>query len=153
MRIVKVGTALSMGLMAGFLFSLKQVHPSIELRFGLSSVAAFLVAGAAAWRFCTALARSVEKNDPGRNRFMIRWMIGFIGLSGLGTLAAFGYALKNVSSDSRRDVIEGTLIAVIVLAVGLWLIRKAFHFFEEQSEAELEQQRRNHEEHERGGKE
>jgi hypothetical protein len=145
MRVVKIGTALSMGLMAGFLFSLKQVHPTIELRFGLGTVAAFLIAAVASWRFCGVIAKPDSGSKPGERRFIIRWLIGFIGLSGLGTLVAFGYALRNVSSSSRWEVIEGTVIAVAVLTVGGWFIYKAFRFFEEQSEIELEQQRRDHE--------
>jgi len=38
---------------------------------------------------------------------------------------------------------------VVVLAMGGWLIYRVFRFFEEQSAAELEQQRRDHEEQER----
>lgn len=146
MRVVKIGTALSMGLMAAFLFSLRQVHPSIELRFGPGPLAAFVLAWAASWRFCTVLERSDDAPGSGRRRFVVRWMIGFLGFAALGTLAAFGYALKDVSSQNRWDVIEGTLIAVAVLALGGWLIYKAFQFFEEQSAIELEQQRREHEE-------
>jgi len=145
MRVVKIGTSLSMGLMAGFLFSLKQVHPSIELRFGLGTVLAFGLVAVVSWRFCAILARADEPAETGRKRFMVRWMIGFLGLSALGTAAAFAYALKDVSSQNRWDVIEGTLIAVVVLAVGGWIIYRVFQFFEEQSAAELEQQRRDHE--------
>src|SRR5689334_18624515 len=135
-----------MGFMAGFLFSLKQVHPSIELRFGVGTVVAFVVAAAVSWRFCGVLAKPEAGGRQGDRRFVIRWMIGFIGLSSLATLAAFAYALRNVSSTSRWEVIEGTLIAVAVLSAGGWLIYKAFQFFEEQSSIELEQQRRDHEE-------
>lgn len=145
MQVVKVGTAVSMGAMAAFLVSLKQVHPSIELRFGVSTILAFVIAGAVSWRFCEALARSDETESAGKKRFMFRWMTAFIGISSLGTILAFAYALKDVSAKSRGEVVEGTLIAVVVLAAGGWLIYKAFQFFEEQSAAELDQQRRDHE--------
>ncbi len=144
-QVIKVGTALSMGLMAAFLFSLKQVHPSIELRFGIGTVAAFVIAWAISWRFCTVLTRSDDGSATDRRKFVVRWMVGFMSVAGLGTLAAFGYALKDVSATSRWDVIEGTGLAVLVLSIGGTLIYKAFQFFEEQSEIELEQQRRDHE--------
>ncbi len=144
-QVIKIGTALSMGLMAAFLFSLKQVHPSIELRFGLGTIAAFVIAWAISWRFCNVLTRSDDGTGPGRRKFVVRWMIGFMSVAGLGTLAAFAYALKDVSSNSRWEVIEGTALAVVVLSIGGTLIYKAFQFFEEQSEIELEQQRRDHE--------
>jgi hypothetical protein len=82
---------------------------------------------------------------------MVRWMVGFLGISALGTIAAFAYSLKDVSSTSRWEVVEGTLIAVAVLAMGGWLIYRAFQFFEEQSAAELEQQKREHERKEEEG--
>ena len=142
MRVVKIGTSLSMGLMAAFLISLKQVHPSIEFRFGFGAIAAFLVTAVASWRFCGLLARRESAGESDRNRFIVRWMIVFLGISALGTLAAFAYSLKDVSSQSRREVVEGTGIALLVLAIGGWLIYRVFKFFEEQSAAELEQQKR-----------
>ena len=149
MRVVKIGTAVSMGVMAGFLVSLKQVHPSIELHFGVGTVVAFILAGAASWRFCAMLARPDSSDGTNRNRFIVRWMITFLGISALGTLAAFAYSLKDVSARSRSEVVQGTLIAACVLAVGGWFIYRAFQFFEEQSAAELEQQKRDHEEREK----
>ena len=149
MRVVKIGTSLSMGVMAAFLVSLKQVHPTIEFRFGFAAIAVFLVAAVASWRFCGMLARSGSSAESSRNRFIVRWMIAFLGISALGTLAAFVYSLKDVSSQSRREVVEGTVIAVLVLAIGAWLIYRAFQFFEEQSAAELEQQKRDHEQRQR----
>lgn len=132
--------------MAAFLISLRQVHPTIELRFGISTVAAFGLAWYVSWRFCAVLERSADA-DPtlDRRRLVVRWMTGFMSVAGLGTVAAFGYALKDVSAESRSEVIEGTAIAVVVLSVGALLIYKAFQFFEEQSEIELEQQRRDQE--------
>ncbi len=149
LQVVKVGVALSMGLMVAFFFSLRQVHPSIELRFGLGTVAGFIAAWAVSWRFCTILTRDDSATSSNRRQVVFRWMLGFMSVAALGTLAAFGYALKDVSAENRSEVIEGTFIAVVVLSVGGWLIFKAFKFFEEQSEIELEQQRRDHEERNR----
>ena len=56
-------------------------------------------------------------------------------------MGAFLYSLKDVSAESRREVIEGTGIAVLVLAVGGFLIHKAVRFFEEQDKEDLEQRR------------
>jgi hypothetical protein len=149
MRVVKIGTSLSMGLMAAFLISLKQVHPSIEFRFGFGAIAAFLIAAVASWRFCAMLAGPDTSGEPRRRRFIVRWMVAFLGVSAVGTLLAFAYSLKDVSSQSRREVVEGTVIAVLVLAIGGWLIYRAFQFFEEQSTAELEQLKREREQRER----
>src|SRR2546427_1033486 len=40
-RVVKVAAALGLGLLAAFLYSIKQVHPSLRLEFTFGTVAAF----------------------------------------------------------------------------------------------------------------
>jgi MFS family permease len=145
-RVVQWASALGMGSMAAFLYSLKQVHPHIRLEVGVGTAVSFLGAAIFSWLFCGRLARTGTTDEAGgagagdgrRRRFLVRWLIFFLSICALGTIAAFGYALKDVSSGSRREVIEGTGIACLVLAAGGWLIRKAFRFFEEHSEAELE---------------
>jgi uncharacterized membrane protein len=74
-----------------------------------------------------------------RKKRVRRWILIFIGLSVLATAAAFVYSLKDVAAESRRDVMEGTAIAVVVLAVGGYLIYKAVQLFEEQDKVSLEQ--------------
>ena len=100
--VVKAGTAVSMGLMAGFLYSLKTVHPSIRLEFTLGTVAAFIIAAFASWKFCALLYRDEtgEAGDDGSHReatqkkFLKRWIIIFVGVSSLLTLLAFAWSLK-----------------------------------------------------------
>ena len=149
--VVKAGTALSMGLMAGFLYSLKTVHPSIRLDFTLGSVAAFIIAALVSWKFCAALYRDEtgEAGDDGSRReetqkkFLKRWIMIFVGTSSLLTLLAFAWSLKDVGSDSRRQVIEGTVLAAVVIGVVAWLLRMVVRFFEEQSRFEEELRRKN----------
>ena len=62
--VVKAGTALSMGLMAAFIYSLKSVHPNIQISFTLGTVAAFLIAAVASWKFCAVLYRD-ETGEAG----------------------------------------------------------------------------------------
>ena len=141
--VVKFSTALAFGCMAAFFYSLKQVHPDLRFRFTLGTVLVFLVVAVFSWIFCGVLAKSESTGGQPhrRNRFMLRWLVWFFGLASLGTVAAFAYALKDVNSESRRDVIEGTVIAIAVLSLGGVLIWKAFRFFEEQSELEMENRR------------
>lgn len=141
---VKLATALGMGLMAAFLVSLKQVHPSIRLEFGIGALIAFLITGVFSWVFCGVLFRgefgegdSVQAAAM-RKRRVARWILFFVTACSLATVAAFIYSLKDVSSESRRDVVEGTLLAVVVLSVGGFLIHKAVRFFEEQDKVNME---------------
>ena len=144
--VVKAGTALSMGLMAAFIYSLKSVHPNIHLRFTLGTIAAFLIAAVASWKFCAVLYRDEtgEAGDDGSRRqeaqkkFIKRWIIVFVGVSFVLTLLAFAWSLKDVSSESRRQVIEGTVLAALVIGAVAWLLRMAMRFFETQSRFEEE---------------
>ena len=149
--VVKAGTALSLGLMAAFLFSLKSVHPSIQISFTLGTVAAFLIAAVASWKFCAVLYRD-ETGSPGddgirreetQKKLLKRWITAFIGVSSLLTLLAFAWSLKDVGSESRRQVIEGTGLAVLVIGAVAWLLRVVVRFFEDQSRFEEELRREN----------
>ena len=60
-RVVKIATALGLGLMAAFLYSLKQTHPSIRLKISLGTLVVFLLmAGFYFEPFFGALTRVVE---------------------------------------------------------------------------------------------
>lgn len=154
-RVVKIATALGMGVMAAFLYSLKQVHPDIRLELTFGSVVAFAVTAAFSWIFCAVLFRGeLDSGDSEqaaaiRKRRVGRWIIFFVVVSGLATGGAFLYSLKDVSAESRREVIEGTGFAAFVLTIGGFLIHKAIRFFEEQDQiaTELRQEEEDDREH------
>jgi drug/metabolite transporter (DMT)-like permease len=152
-RVVKFATALSLGVMAAFLYSLKGVHPAIRLEFGLGTVLAFLITAAFSWLFCGVLFKGEfnEGDSAGtaalKKRRVTRWIIFFIVVSGLATAGAFLYSLKDVSAESRRDVIEGAGIATVVLTIGGFFIHKAVRFFEEQDKVSLEDRHEDEDHH------
>ena len=90
-----------------------------------------------------------EAGDDGSHReatqkkFLKRWILIFVGVSSLLTLLAFAWSLKDVGSESRRQVIEGTVLAVLVIGGVAWLLRVVVRFFEEQSRFEEEVRREN----------
>ena len=147
-RVVKAATALALGLMAAFLYSLKQVHPAIRLEFGLGTVLAFLITAAFSWMFCGVLFKGeFTEGDSAsaaviKRRRVTRWIIFFLVVSGLATAGAFLYSLKDVAAESRREVIEGAGFATIVLTIGGFFIHKAVRFFEEQDKVNLEESQR-----------
>lgn len=146
-QVVKFGTALGLGLMAAFLYSLKQVHPHIVIEFGLGTVMSFLVTAGFSWVFCGVLFKGeFDGGDSAqaailRKRRVTRWVIFFIAVSSLATGAAFLYSLKNVSADTRREVLQGAGFAVFVLSIGGFFIHKSVRFFEEQDRINLEMSR------------
>jgi uncharacterized membrane protein len=145
-RVVKVATALGMGVMAAFLYSLKQVHPAIRLEFTLGTVLTFIITAVFSWAFCAVLFKGEfnEGESAGatalKKRRVTRWIIFFVVVSGVATAGAFLYSLKDVEARSRREVIEGAGIAVVVLTMGGVLIHKSVRFFEEQDKVNLQDQ-------------
>ena len=154
-RVVKIATALGMGVMAAFLYSLKQVHPSIRLELTFGSAVTFIVTAVFSWIFCAVLFRGeFDVGDSAhtaaiRKRRVARWILFFVTVSGLATAGAFLYSLKDVSAESRREVIEGTGLAALVLTVGGYLIHQAVRFFEEQDKVSTEIQRQEEEDRDR----
>jgi drug/metabolite transporter (DMT)-like permease len=142
--VVKFATAFSLGIMAGFLYSLKQVHPTIELEFNFGTALAFLITAAFSWLFCGVLFKGEFNVGDSvgaaalKKRRIGRWILFFIVVSGLATAGAFLYSLKDVSAQSRREVIQGAGIATVVLAIGGFLIHKTVRFFEEQDKVATE---------------
>ncbi|MFM1769389.1 MAG: hypothetical protein RJA22_1918 [Verrucomicrobiota bacterium] len=152
--VVKISSAVGMGTLAGFLYSLKEVHPNLRIEVGFGAVLTFLLTAAASWFFCAVMARADVESDTlaGRDevqrRFFKRLVIVFGTLCGVGTVVAFARSLKNVGAQGRMEVLIGTLLAVVVLACGGWLIHRAMRFFDEQDRLTLEAQRESEDEDE-----
>ena len=146
-NVVKFGTALALGLMAAFLYSLKQVHPHIVIEFGFGTVLSFLITAGFSWVFCDVLFKGeFDQGDTAqaaivRKRRVTRWVVFFIVVSSLAMLGAFLYSLKNVTSDTRREVLQGGGFAVLVLSMVGFFIHKAVRFCEEQDRINLEMNR------------
>src|SRR5437773_3498675 len=100
-RVVKIATALGLGLMAAFLYSLKQIHPSIRLQISLGSFVAFLLTASFSWVFCGVLFKGEFADDGAvpaaalRKKRAGRWLIYFLTVSGVATMGAFLYSLKD----------------------------------------------------------
>lgn len=154
-RVVKLGTALGLSVLTGFLYSLKQVHPSIILEFTVGTVVSSLAVAAFSWLFCGVLFKTeFDEGDTAqssaiKNRRMVRWVMFFLIFSALSGTGVFLYSLKDVNAESRREVIQGTGIAVVVLTIGGVLIHKTVKFFEEQDRVNLALEREERERAER----
>jgi len=141
-RVVKFAAAVGLGVMVAFLYSVKQVHPDLQLEFTIGTVIAFAITAVLAVLFCNVLFTGEfngTRAAQGRNRTR-RWLIFFLVGSALATAGAFLYSLKDVSSSSRHEVIVGTGVALVVLCAGGFLIHRSVRFFEEQDQANLQHQ-------------
>ncbi len=139
LRIVRLASAVSMGAVAGFLCSVKQVHPSLRFAFSMASVAGFVVAAAFAWVCVGIIFRAAGLAERGngagwRRQPVVRWLIVFGVVSAVATLGGFAYAMKDVAGEELRNVMEGTAMAVVALGIVGWMLRRVVRFFEVESE-------------------
>ena len=150
-RVVHISSALSLGLMTAFLASTERFTPELQIRF--SSVTCFAFAGAAvfSWGYWRTILGpggrrlTTEGLPAGGHRRSI--VLGSLALLlCVGTVFAFVLAMKDVSREKAREVLEGTLLAGFCLAgLGLLLWRIA-RFLETSHEAEIKRLEREIEE-------
>ena len=114
-KVVKFGTALALGLMAAFLYSLKQVHPHIVIEFGFGTVLSFLITAGFSWVFCDVLFKGeFDQGDTAqaaivRKRRVTRWVVFFIVViadgppSGSASRSASHQWKTGSTDDTRND--------------------------------------------------
>jgi len=124
-RVAKASSALGMGVMAAFLFCLKEVNPAVRFEFSVGALVAFALAAGLSWSFWNAVAGAAARNKSQARRFF-----ALAALLGLGTLGAFAYALKDVPSDRASDVMDGVLIAFLFLGMLGLVFWRVVRFFE-----------------------
>ena len=114
-RLMQLAVSVSLGFMAAFLWSLKQINPQVRFEVSFDTFAAFLVAGGVSWFIWPTAARA-------RRRFLT-----FAAAVLLLTAGAFAYGVKDVSGAKLRDVAIGATLAVVALSVlgfALWLVSR-----------------------------
>jgi hypothetical protein len=113
-------SAFSIALTAGFLASLKQVNPAVQIQFSIASVITFLIAGTITVLFLRAVL-------GGNKRKRALWVVAAAIASVIGY---FSIGIKNAARENRSDVIIGTVIAVSVLSFVAWLLWRVVQFLE-----------------------
>jgi len=116
-KLVVWASSFSIALLAGFLASLKQVNPVIQIRFTVGSAVAFVVGG-----ILTAIyLRIVLKANKRKRAFLV------VGAAVVCVLGYFLMGIENTARENRSDVTVGTAIAVTVLsfvALVLWRVTR-----------------------------
>jgi Na+/proline symporter len=119
-KLVMWVSSFSIGVLAAFLASLKQVNPSIVFKFTFATVAAFVGGAVLAVLFLRAVLHGSKKR---------RAMLVFIAAIG-SVLLYFFFGIENTSRANRSDVMFGTVIAVMVLSFLAWVIWRLGRYFE-----------------------
>ena len=116
-KLVMRASSFSIALLAGFLASLKQVNPAIQIRFTVGSAVAFIVGG-----ILTAIyLRIVLRANKRKRAFLV------VSAAVVCVLGYFLMGIENTARENRSDVAVGTAIAVTVLsfvALVLWRLTR-----------------------------
>jgi Na+/proline symporter len=119
-KLVMWTSSFSIGIIAAFLASLKQVNPSMVLRFSAETVIAFIGGGILTALFLRVVLRSNKK----RRALLV------VGAAIVSVLVYFLFGISNTSQENRTDVTIGTAIAVTVLSFVAWLLWRMARFLE-----------------------
>ena len=135
--VVQFSSALSLGTLAGFLYSVKTVVPSVQFELSLASLVAFLLAAAASfalWHVVFQLNAAQERDantptDPKEGSRKL-WLKILAGLLTVALVFAFIYPLKDFSSEKAAQIAFGSFIAVLFLGVLALLFWRVVRFLE-----------------------
>ncbi len=119
-KLVMWTSSFSIGVLAAFLASLKQVNPTIVFKFTFETVAAF-VGGAVLTAF---FLRVVLHGSKKRRATLV------IAAAVVSVVLYFCFGIENTSRANRSDVTIGTIFAVAVLSFVAWVIWRLGKYFE-----------------------
>jgi hypothetical protein len=141
--VVTWSAAFSIATAAGFLASVRQVHPSVEFRFSILTVAAFLAAGMLTFTLFRMIFHGKNANGESTPR---KLLIVFSVVSALVLAGSVAVALRNVGHSSQIDFLVGTVGGLSAVAGFAWLAWKILRFLiaedEENTRKEREEARR-----------
>lgn len=154
LRVIQFSSAFGLGLMAAFLYSVKQVTPELRCELSAGTGIAFVAGAAFSWVFWRI---TLKHDDSGEGRIKAGGLFRrrgrhrvFLALSvllSLATVAAFAFALKGIGNDKLIEIVQGTVIAVFALSGIGFLLWETARFLEKDSK------RNPRSENERPGKE
>jgi hypothetical protein len=122
--VVQFSSALSLGVLAGFLYSVKAVVPSIRFEVTVASFVAFLLAAGVSfllWHVVFQLTAAQEQPAGGQGSIQTRrrklWLKCLAGGLTAALIFAFIYPLKDFSSEKAAQIAFGALVALLFLSV------------------------------------
>ena len=135
-RVIKYSSALGLGLMAAFLYSIKQVTPELQFRISIGTGVSFVAAAALSWAFWRLVFGKPNSLENVLSKPRKRWFIILSVFLTVATLVPFVYTLKGVAKEKMVEIAEGTALALLALGgVGFLLWKKA-RFLENDSKRE-----------------
>ena len=132
-RVIKYSSAMGLGLMAAFLYSIKQVTPELQYRISIGTGVSFVAAAALSWAFWRLVFGKPNSLEDGLSKPRKRWFIILSVFLTIATLAPFVYTLKGIANEKMVEIAEGTALAVLALGGVGFLLWKAARFLEDDS--------------------
>jgi hypothetical protein len=132
-RVIKCSSALGLGLMAAFLYSIKQVTPELHYKISVGTGVSFAAAAALSWAFWRLVFGRPDITENGLSKPRKRWFIILSAFLTMATLSPFVFALKGVANEKMVEIAEGTALAVLALGGVGFLLWKAARFLENDS--------------------
>ncbi|PYK98981.1 MAG: hypothetical protein DME19_10400 [Verrucomicrobia bacterium] len=138
LRVIRFSSAVSLGLMAAFLFSVKQVTPDLKCEFSVGSGVAFLAGMAFSWLFWRVVFKEAKTGKTAGRRKGRAWFAALSVLLSLASGGAFAFALKGVGNEKLMEILQGTVIALFALSGVGFLFWQAIRFLENDSKRATE---------------
>ena len=132
-RVIKCSSALGLGLMAAFLYSIKQVTPEFQYKITVGTGVSFATAAALSWAFWRLVFGKLDTLEGDLSRPRKRWFIILSAFLTMATLSPFIFALKGVANEKMIEIAEGTALALLALGGIGFLLWKAACFLESDS--------------------
>ena len=132
-RVIKCSSALALGLMAAFLYSIKQVTPEFQYKISIGTGVSFAASAALSWAFWRLVFGKPNSSENGFSKPRKRWFIILSAFLTMATLAPFIFALKGVANEKMIEIAEGTALALLALGGVGFLLWKTARFLENDS--------------------
>jgi hypothetical protein len=132
-RVIKYSSALGLGLMAAFLYSIKQVTPELRYKISIGTGISFVAAAALSWAFWRLVFGKPDSSENALSKPRKRWFIILSVFLTIATLAPFVYTLKGVANEKMVEIAEGTALALLALGGVGFLLWKTARFLENDS--------------------
>ena len=133
-RVVQVASAVGLGAVASFLFSLKSITPSLQFEFSARSLIAGLLAAALSWAFWRIAFRLAAARQAAGKTSGPLWFATIAATLIIVTAGGFAYSVKDVGREKLSEVAIGAGIAIAALTFFGYLICRVGRFFTSESE-------------------
>jgi len=123
LRIARLGTAIAFAITGGVLAAVRNSGSGLVLEFNAWVIPGVLLGAGVAWAYWHFILTRVVDRESGDNKRFVLYTV----LLGVLGLLCFLYPIRYVTRGSMSDVLQGVLMALVVVgAIGylIWLVAR-----------------------------